>query len=84
MQKTPWIPKFDEKYYAVSMDGTVTGMIYKDSELDKMFVMSYNYYKTREAAAGVAVSVKQAMYAVFEDILESTHEDQVALNREKS
>jgi biotin synthase-related radical SAM superfamily protein len=80
---TPWIPKFDEKYYVVSMDGMVFGRIYKDTEDDKIYVMSYNYYKTQEAAAMIGKSIREALYSVFCEILETSHPEQVEINRQE-
>lgn len=83
MEKAPWIPQFDEKYYVVSMDGMVFGRTNQNTKDDEIYIMSYNYYKTREIAGSIANSIKEALYSVFCEILETSHPEQVEINRAK-
>jgi len=73
-----WIPVFDEKYYVCAMDGMVMGRVFKDTNEDKMFVKTYNFFKTREQAAGVGASITDACFKVFIELLKQSHPDLVA------
>lgn len=74
----PWLPKFDEKYYVVALDGSCQGRVYKDTEQDKVFVKgSYNYFKTREAAETFGREWRNHMANMFLDALREAHAEQV-------